>query len=138
MIKQSGQPDRFGLSNNVLASRELVIPLWCRNCYKFKDCGLVREVFANISKESWKWESQYLSWMVLPELNHAFLSIKWLEVLLLPLDGMPVHHRLPPCHWSASPDTSPVPLSTPGLGETLWDSSVLPKNITLRPRTLMS
>ena len=64
----------------------------------------------------------------------GFQSIKWLWVLLLSLDGMPVRHRLPPCISSAFPDHSLIrePFTLVG-GEMRLDLSVLSENKTLNP-----
>ena len=55
-----------------------------------------------------------------------------LGILLLPLDGMLVHRRLPSPRsiLLGYPGSLPVPIYTPGWGEALWEYSVLPKNTT--------
>ena len=61
--------------------------------------------------------------------------MKWLGVFLLPLDGMLVHRRSPPCNLFGFPNNLPIPIYTLGWREALWELSVLPKNTTqcLRP-----
>ena len=57
-----------------------------------------------------------------PRLGHAagaypgFRGMKWLEVFLLPLDGMLVHRRSLPRNLLGFPNNSPVPIFTPGPG----------------------
>ena len=64
------------------------------------------------------------NWPTLPELIPISVAWSRLGVLLLPLDGMLVHRRLPPSILS------PIPIYTPGWREALWEWSVLPKNTT--------
>ena len=49
----------------------------------------------------------------------GFCSMKRLGVLLLLLNGMLVHHRLPPNISSGFPDSLLVPIYTPGSREAL-------------------
>ena len=49
----------------------------------------------------------------------SFRSMKRLGILLLLLDGMLVHRRLPPSISSGFPNSSPIPFYTPGWREAL-------------------
>ena len=53
--------------------------------------------------------------------------------LWLLLNGMLVHHRLPPSISSGFPDSVLVPIYTPGWRGALWEQSVLLKNTTQWP-----
>ena len=64
------------------------------------------------------------NWPTLPELIPVSVAQIQLGVLLLPLDGMLVHRRLPPSILSL------VPIYTPGERETQALLSVFPKNTT--------
>lgn len=46
----------------------------------------------------------------------GFPGVKQPRILILPLDGIPVHHKVTP----SFPDNLLVPFYTPGWGETLW------------------
>ena len=48
-----------------------------------------------------------------------FCSMKWLEVFLLPLDGMLVHRRSLPANCQVFSNNSLVPIYTPGWREAL-------------------
>ena len=73
-------------------------------------------------------------WLVATGAYPGFCSMKWLEVFLLPLDGMLVLRRSPPRNFSGFPIILPVPIYTSGRREALWELSVLPKNTTPCPR----
>ena len=60
--------------------------------------------------------------------------MKRLKVLLLPLDGMLVHHRSLSRNLLGFPNNLPIPVYTPGWREVLWELSVLPKNTTQCPQ----
>ena len=66
------------------------------------------------------------NWHFFPRLlaNRFIFKRGWSKRMLLPLDGMLIHHRLPPSILS------PLPIYTPGWRE----QSVLPKNTTQWPR----
>ena len=65
---------------------------------------------------------------MLPELIPV--SVAWLGVFLLPLDGMLVHRRSLPRNLLGFPNNSPVPIYIPGWREALREFSILPKNTT--------
>ena len=56
------------------------------------------------------------NWLIAPGFNPSFCSMKRLGVLLLPLDGMPAHHRLLPSILSSCPNKSLVPMHLYTLG----------------------
>ena len=56
-----------------------------------------------------------------------------------PLDGMLVHHKVSPPNISSDfPNYSSVPIYTSGWGETLWEESVLHKDITQWPGQVLN
>ena len=73
-------------------------------------------------------------WLIAAGAYPSFCSMKRLEVFLLPLDGMLVHHRSLPCNLSGFSNNLPVPIYTLWGREALWELSVLPKNTTQYPR----
>ena len=81
--------------------------------------------------KSW---SQSQDWLIAAGAYPGFCSMKRLEVLLLPPDGMLVHSRSLPRNLLGFPNNFPIPVYTPGWREVLWEESVLPKNTTPCPQ----
>jgi len=79
-----------------------------------------------------KW-SLGADWLIAAGAYPGFCSMKRLGVSLLPLNGMLVHRRSLPRNLFGFPNSSPVPIYTPGWREALWELSVLPKNTTVSP-----
>ena len=69
-----------------------------------------------LSKKVKPWSELAHSCQHLPRFE---CSMKWLEVFLLPLDGMLVHHRSLPRNLSGFPNNLPLPIYTPGWREAL-------------------
>ena len=58
-------------------------------------------------------------WLIAARAYPGFCSMKRLEVFLLPLDGMLVHHRSLPRNLVGFPNNLQVPIYTPGWREAL-------------------
>ena len=60
-------------------------------------------------------------WLIAAGAYPGFCSMKWLEVFVLPLDGMLVHRRSLPRNLLGFPNNLLVPIYTPGWREALSD-----------------